>query len=86
MLHRACCLFLQGLLHEEQANGHAEENGHAGGSKLVSSIPGFRALDTHTVKDYLAEKPHLAQRLGPAGSKAQWEASWQCYLCSALLN
>lgn len=32
-----------------------------------------QALHTETVKDYLAERPDLAARLGPSSSKSSWK-------------
>lgn len=43
----------------------------------VSSIPGFYALDLSTVKDYLADRPALGARVGPAESKSGWQVSHQ---------
>lgn len=44
-----------------------------GQAKPASSIPGFFALDTETVKDYLASHQGLAARIGPAEGKASWK-------------
>ncbi|CAL8462461.1 g1994 [Coccomyxa elongata] len=61
--------FLQehGLLEAEQPT----ENGTSS-SVPTSKIPGFRALDTETVKDYLAERPDLGGHVGPSDSKDAW--------------
>ena len=56
-------------------NGLTQENGDA---EHVSSIPGFYALDLDKVKDYLAERPSLCKRVGPAESKVQWQVSRNC--------
>ena len=53
---------------QQQANGSAEHK--AAGSDIPE---GFVALDVDTVKDYLAGIPHLASRLGPKESSAQWQ-------------
>ena len=40
----------------------------------------MQALDTETVKDYLAERAQLAKRLGPKDTKASWQVSCLCCL------
>ena len=42
----------------------------------TSKIPGFRALNLETVKDYVAERPDLGERVGPSGSKDAWTVSF----------
>ncbi len=42
----------------------------------TSKIPGFRALNLETVKDYVAERPDLGERVGPSGSKDSWTVSF----------
>ncbi len=54
------------------ANGAAAANGTA---KPHSSIPGFKALDVDTVRDYIAERQALSERVGPSDSRADWKAS-----------
>lgn len=63
----------QGLL-KKMANGSGTDhgNGHAA-SGIQSIIPGFQALDTETVKDYLAERAELAAHLGPRHTKSSWQ-------------
>lgn len=51
----------------------AESNGDA--NHNTSSIPGFYALDLETVKDYLADRPDLARRIGSTASKSHWQVS-----------
>ncbi|BDA46322.1 probable methylthioribose-1-phosphate isomerase at N-terminal half [Coccomyxa sp. Obi] len=56
-----------GLLEAEQPKGNGTSS-----SLPTSNIPGFRALNTETVKDYLAERPDLSDRVGPSHSKDAW--------------
>ena len=61
-----------GLL--RQAGALSTANGAAATSQIRSPIPGFYALDLETVMDYLADRPDLCKRVGPADTKAQWQA------------
>lgn len=50
----------------------------------TSKIPGFRALNLETVKDYVAERPDLGERVGPSGSKDSWTVRLQLCLLLCL--
>ena len=40
---------------------------------LLHCVCGMQALDTDTVKDYLAQREQLAAHLGPADTKSDWQ-------------
>ena len=61
---------MAGEQRHQQGNGKASSQATHG-----SNIPGFFALDTESVTDYLASKPELCKRLGDPSSKAQWKVA-----------
>ena len=51
---------------------------------------GMQALDTETVKDYLAQREQLAAHLGPSDTKSDWQVCPQppanCSICTCCLS
>ena len=64
--------------------GPAKANGAGSAPDLVKENgagTGFRALDTESVKAYLAGKPALAACLGDPREAAFWQVRWLCMCC-----
>lgn len=57
------------------AAGNQNGGAQSGGAKpqLDARQPGFVPLDETSVVDFVAAKPHLAERLGGAASKSKWK-------------
>ena len=58
---------------EEGAGQNNAAQPQPNGQRLDGRQPGFVALDESSLVDFIAAKPHLAERLGGVASKTDWK-------------
>ena len=58
---------------EEGAGQDGAAQPQLDGQRLDGQQPGFVALDESSLVDFVAAKPHLAERLGGVASKTDWK-------------
>lgn len=58
---------------EEGARQNGAAQPQLDGQQLNGQQPGFVALDEASLVDFIAAKPHLAERLGGVASKKDWK-------------
>lgn len=57
------------------SDGGSGQNGATEQARSLATQPGFVALDTATVRDYVAARPALAQHVGAPDTKAAWQGA-----------